>query len=370
MPSAPHLASLALLCAGILPLACGGARKKQEVAAVELAEQLPILPARNAEVYARGHSVPADPVVAVVASELPWDEALSGAAASLALDAEGPISLPQAQWMAWRAGYPFPVAVGAVGIATGLQPPQAVRSLVEERLQEGEDLGLARARAGQEDRWVALIGRPIEGVPVFDRQHAVGEALEVALPAQARWIVVSPEGLPRQGAGPVHVILDELGEWWLDATLPAGRLSLPVYAGMDMPPTPVVELPGLPSDSPTAARDELYRLLDRVRADFELAELSPDPLLETLAVAPLEALDAGAWVQEEEVQRLRAAGFVGGTADQVWCEARTVALCLEGLMRTAQGRVAVLEPGHRLVGAWARVSTDGTLLVLNLASDG
>ncbi|RME20337.1 MAG: hypothetical protein D6798_20735 [Deltaproteobacteria bacterium] len=207
------------------------------------------------------------------------------------------------------------------------------------------------------------------GVPSFARDYEEGEVLDVALPAEATWTLVSPEGRPVEGRGAVRHRLDHYGEWWLDARLPGGRLSVPLYAGMSMPPTPTMPLPGQPAAGPEEARDQACDLLVDLRDEFDLPALTCDPLLETLARQPLEQVVDGTWQREAGIARLRAAGFPEGPVDQVWCRAPTVAQCLEGLLRTAPGRVALLDPGMSLAGVQARVETDALTLLINLASE-
>jgi len=181
--------------------------------------------------------------------------------------------------------------------------------------------------------------------------------------------VVSPSGERVDGATTVDVALDEDGEWWLEAHPPGGLLSVPVYAGMAMPPVPVLELPGADAEGPDSARALAYGVVDQVRSDFGLATLSPDPTLEMLAQAPLEGLEAGTWDHSAAVARLRGAGFVGASTDQVWCQASSVAACIDNLLRSADGRAALLVPAHRFVGAQARVGSDGIRLVIGLAGE-
>ncbi len=362
----PPLRRIRLLFALALA-ACG--KKTPPPAPVE--PDNPVLPAMEADVYARGAVVPGDVRVAAAAMGRDLDEALSGGAAAMALDAGSTgFSLPMAQWAAWRAGYPFAVVLGAIGMSGDGSVPSAVQGVLGERVQAGQDLGLARARVGDDDRWVALVGQPIDGVPSFASRYEEGGTLDVALPAASTWTLVSPEGEATEGEGPIHRTLDHFGEWWLDARLPGGGLSLPLYAGMAMPPTPVLPLPGQPAAGPDDARAQAYDLLAVLREDFDLPVLVADPMLETLGEQPLQALVAGTWQRDAGVERLRAAGFTGASADELWCRAPTVSQCLEGLMRTGPGRVALLDPALSLAGVQARVEAHELTLLIDLASEG
>lgn len=365
--SSSHLIAVVAALACSLGPACAGHRSPHPV--IDLASQAPVLPAITAQIYAPGQRTPADPVVALAAAQLPVDEALSGGAAALALEGGTGFTIADARWAALRAGYPFSVRAAVSGMSDQPVMPEEVARGLAQTVQPGDHVGLARARFGQRDAWVALVATPLAGVPAFSRQHELGQTFELSLPIGSTWSLVSPEGDRFDGTDAVSLALQLEGEWWLDARVPDGRLSLPIYVELDMPPTPVLELPGQGADGPGHAADLALNLLNEVRAAFELPALSADPTLQTLALAPLERVIDGSWQRVDEVARLRSAGFLGGSADQAWCEARTVALCLESLLRTADGRVALLDDGHRLVGAATRVESRGVTIVLNLASE-
>ncbi|MCK6502723.1 hypothetical protein L6R53_04885 [Myxococcota bacterium] len=376
MARPPRPAAL-IVALGVLAAAGGCAARRAEPRSVRGLEALPpVLPAMEAEVYATGARAPADPVVALAVAGLAAagtlqgvDEALSGAAAALALDGGEALTTAQARWAAWRAGYPFLVRAVVSGRTETAGLPDAVAQGLREVVQPGDQVGLARARSGQVDRWVALVAHPLAGVPAFSRQHEVGQPLSVALPAQAEWRVVSPGGVALAGRGAVAVRLEEAGEWWLEARLPDGMLSLPVYAGMPMPPGTVLDVPGPAPGGPDEVTQQALDLLGELRATFDLPALSPDPTLRTLGHAPLEQVLLGTWQHDAAVDRLRAAGFVGPSVDQVWCRSTTVALCLEGLLHSADGRIALLDERHGLVGVAAGVDTQALTLVLTLASE-
>lgn len=360
----------AVLLPGLLQAAACSGGKRNDAARAVVDDVAPVLPAMEGEVYARGEGHPPDPLVAVAMGGRPWDEALSGGAAAAALNGpEGQLTHAGVQWAVWRAGYPFVVERIAVGLTEEPVPPAAVRGLIEDPANAGLDLGLARARRGEQDRWVALVGRPIPGAPTFARDYAAGETMELALPAEASWTLVTPEGMARTGTGPLRQRMDEEGEWWLELQLPGGRVSLPLYAGMDMPPAPVMDLPGRTVAGPDDARDLAVSLLAELRLDFELPVLVAEPVLHSLARQPLDELVAGSWDREAAVARLRSAGFLAPSTDQVWCRAPTVAQCIERLVRTASGRMALLDPALNLVGVDARVETDGVLLLFLLSAE-
>jgi hypothetical protein len=323
--------------------------------------------------YAHGPSAPKDPMVALAAHGLAWDEALSGAAGAIAVTGEQP-TMPAVRWAAIRAGYPYPVLTAVSGMADRDVAPQGMLDGLPALLRPGDDLGLARARVGSSDVWIALIGRAPSRLVPFPREVAVGDAVMLAPEGASRgsfdWTLVSPRGELRSGALPAEVVLDQMGEWWLEVDAPEGAVvaSVPLYAGMTTPPQPVV-LEGASVSGPTEASAVLLEGLNRVRQAFSMPALSVDSTLTTLADWPLEQLVGGTWKRDEGEKRLLAAGFVGGPVAQLACSEATVTDCVDGWLRKPRDRARVLDPGFRVCGIAVQVRTDGITAVLNLASD-
>jgi uncharacterized protein YkwD len=336
-------------------------------------DDTPILPAPDAAMYAHGPSMPKDPMVAAAAHGLAWDEALSGAAGAIAVSGDQP-SMPAVRWAAIRAGYPYPVITAVSGTADRDVAPQGMLDNLASLLRPGDDLGLARARVGASDAWVALIGRTHNRLVPFPREVAVGDAVMLSPANESRepfqWTLVSPHGELRSGALPADVVLDQMGEWWLEVQAPGGAVvvSVPLYAGMTTPPQPVV-LEGATVAGPTEATAALLDGVNRVRQAFDLPGLAVDSTLTTLADWPLEQLVGGTWVREDGEKRLLGAGFVGGPVAQLACSEATVPDCVDGWLRTPRDRARMLDPGFRVCGLAIQVRTDGITAVLNLASD-
>lgn len=328
-------------------------------------EQAPILPAPEADLYAAVGGQPSDPLVARAAQGLPWDEALSGAAGALALASDRGAELGQARWAAWRAGYPYPLrSVAFVSEAPGAFPKALIEAL-RPQVRPGDHVGLARARVGLEDRWVAVIGHASRTVTPFPRQVARGEALRLEGAGIARWRLTSPTGVALSGQAPGAPALTEAGEWWLELLADDGRVvvSAPVTVGMPPSPTAPLDLPGRSPSGPEEALDSALAELSDLRAVFDLPALAADETLDVLARQPLasaEPWDAGA-----ATARVRAAGFADGGG--LTCKAATVPLCLDALIRTGSGREVLLDPDWRLAGGGARVESSGVTLVLFLA---
>jgi hypothetical protein len=330
----------------------------------------PTVPAMVAPMYASGHGLPKDALVAQVALGHRWDEALSGAAASVAMDDRTVPTLEAAQHAAHRAGYPYPVKRLSVGwMDPGAYPDELARTLAA-TLTNGEDLGLARVRSQGKDRWVALISRPADTIAPFRRELRLGAEVPLQTKNPCTWSLVSPSGQLRTGTTPDKVVLGEAGEWWLEIrTLNAQVASLPLYVDMATPPAPLLELPGESVTGPGDGMALAVELLQDVRLSFGLVELQRDGTLDTLSATPLAQVLDKNWTQQDGLARLRAAGFVGGPAHQIHCRAGSVAACLDRMLRDPLRRVAILDPRLRLVGGGAQVGTDGVTLLLNLTSE-
>jgi hypothetical protein len=363
---------LALALSLAVSIACGGKKAPPEAAAIS-PSAAPILPAPEATVYATGQSDAPDPLVRQVVTRglLPWQESLAGGATTLILDVKGPLDLQQAEHAARRAGYPYPV----VRIITGEEPPAAypdgLVQAVQRSLRLGDHVGVVRARVGQADRWIALIGRPAGLALPFDRQSRVGAELVLDLDRPSTWMLVSPSGALSTGRTPGAIKLDRAGEWWLEVEDENGAriLSAPIFVGMAPPPAPLIELPGEPATGPDDAEVAALDLLAEVRDAFALPGLEEDGTLSTLAGHPLEQAIDRTWTRPDGEARLRGAGFVGGAVAQVWCQGETVAKCMDQLLTDAQGRAALMHPQVRLVGVRAQASTSGVVLLFNLASE-
>ena len=330
----------------------------------------PVVPAMEAPVYASGHSLPKDSLVAQVALGHKWDEALSGAAAALALMDDAQPTLESAQHAAHRAGYPYPVKRVSMGwMDAGAYPDELGRSLAAS-LKEGDDLGLARVRTQDRDRWVALIAHPADALAPIRRELRRGAEVPIQTRAPCTWSLISPRGELKTGTTPDTVALDEQGEWWLEVrTLNAQVASIPLYVDMATPTGPLFDLPGEAVTGPGDGVALALELLADVRQTFGLVQLQRDGTLDTLAATPLAQVLDKNWTAQDGVARLRAAGFVGGPAHQIHCTGPSVAGCLDRMLRDPRRRLALLDPGLRLVGGGAQVGTGSVTLLLNLASE-
>ena len=370
MKQLPDVARPALAWLVLSVAACGTRTPPEDASAAE--ETGPILPAPEADLYITGGGQPRDLIVAGVVGDRPWDEALSGAAGAVALAGEDDPTLAEARWAAFRAGYPYPVQKVVVGAVAADAEPRGLDDALDGLLGPGVDLGVARARVGEEDRWVALAAQRAGTLPGFAREFALGEAFALELADAHTWALVSPDGAMFDGAGAIDHRLNAEGEWWLQVE--SGQqvvTSVPLYVGMSIPPAPPFpeDAEGDGPTTPTRAAELAVEHLQALRDDFGLAIPQVDATLRTLAAAPLADLRDGSFQPGAATERLRGAGFVGGPADALGCVASTVAGCLNQLAFDADDRAALLDPGHRVVGVAADLRTSDVALVVHLASE-
>jgi len=328
----------------------------------------PILPAAVAPLYALGEIVPRDPLVraTVEAGGLPWVESLSGAAGRLAMGSEGPPDLVSARWAATRAGYPYDVQQVIVGEEVAGGYPTGLAELIRQKLRPGDQIGLARARVLERDRWVVIIGRPALQLPDFPREQRQGAVLQLAADRPGRWTLVSPVGVIHEGALPVAAVLDLDGEWWLHIEGVEGRLGLPLYVDIPTPASSLVGDAPRGLKGPQDAEAAVLQILGDVREAFGAPALQLDPTLRALTAHPLEALQAGQLDHGAAEARLRAAGFLVGPSRVLSCKAPDAAVCMDSLLRAPEARSALLDPTAAVVGLSLVVSTEGLALVLAL----
>jgi hypothetical protein len=363
---------LALLSLALSP-ACAPKKERLPETALPpgVAPQVPpILPADRARVYAVGATAPRDLLVAQVVAHagLPWVEALSGAAGRMALDPTARPDPLDARWLAAVAGYPHHVDAVIFGEeAAGAFPVGLLRAL-DGRLPPGAQLGLARARVLERDRWVALIGLPAVELAAFPREYAKGAPLLLPADRPGRWALVSPLGALRSGALPVDAVLDVDGEWWLEIETAQGKTGLPLYVDMDTPPAPLLRSAGERVAGPAETEARAHAVLAELREAFGAPGLSPEATLRALSRQPLDEAKEGRWDGEAAVGRLRAAGFVDGPAVALRCAGPTVPACVDQWMRAPAARAQLLDPALGAAGFGVETSTDGVQLVLQAAA--
>jgi hypothetical protein len=278
-----------------------------------------------------------------------WDEALSGAAAGVALAVLGGDTPDdtRVRWSAVRAGYPHAVIGRAVAASAQGAVPDVVRTALIAEGRAGRDVGLVRARGANEDVWVLLVAEPRADVGIVPRELAAGT--RVPLAPGPSWRAARP------GAGVETLdgvfVPDAPGTWLLQATDAQGPVAtLPVF--VDVPTPDLPPLRGVPAGASIEAR------VEGALGGLRVNEAPPtrDPSLASIARARLRALlEHGDDVASapDVARQLVAAGFDdGGTAGA--CRAPTVEACLEAMWWSPEDRGA-LDPSWPLVGTAASV---------------
>jgi hypothetical protein len=329
----------------------------------------PILPSPEAEMYALGDSTAKDPLVSRVSEDLPWDEALSGAAAGVGLNAGKGAILSQARWAAVVAGYPFSVEEIIIGAVEAGEYPKGLPDQLHGRSWHGRKLGLARVRKGHQDLWIALVADAGKPIPALAREYKLEESLQIDGQG-SDWRLLSPEGEIDQGRLPLERPLGVQGEWWLELSRSDEVFaSIPLYVGMGTPPTNLFSDFGAALGRPEDVEVDAMNSINRLREREGLPTFNEDGALSTLAELPLQQYLDGEWSRTSGEKRLQAAGFVGGPVYQFVCTGGNADKCLDQLSWSLDARAAFFNPGLRVIGLRAHVETQGMALILNLASE-
>ena len=329
---------------------------------------VPQVPAPQASWYTIQEDSPKDFLVSQVVRDLPWSEALSGAAAEVALKVEDrPIRLQDARWAAVRAGYPYPVEQIIVGDVDVDAFPKDLQQLLKQ--DSATQMGVVRVRKGTMDRWVVLLSNKGPITSDFPREIDVGADIQIEGVGSYR--MLTPSGNIEQGMLPFKDEMTESGEWWLEIISTTRPVSIPLYVGDGTPVHPlfVTEDVGLVIDDPEVLEDETFILFEDMRERQGLISVFDDSqLLTSFAEQALKDRLEGTWNHDANIAMLQKIGFVGGPVYQVTCEGESVYVCLDNLSWTLDGRKALLDPGVRSVGMAMHVQTNGVVMVINLSA--
>ncbi len=355
----------------IFGVGCGPKKTPNPGPLPDVVADTPVLPAPEARVYSTGSTSAADAMVEKVVEQgvMRWSESLAGAAGAMALSGDEGIGLLEARWYAVRAGYPYSVNLVMQGTESPGAWPQELVQRLAEVLTPADEVGIARARGPGMDRWVALVSRPTVVLNSFGREYVPGETLRIT-GAAAQWVLTAPDLTVTRGTLPLERVVEDEGEWWLEVRDRNGlsTVAVPLFVGID---TPMVAL--LASESNTSGPGRTKALawqhLDDVRAEYDAAPLVRDEGLESLAGHPLAQRLAGTHDSVAGVERLRKAGFVGGPAAQLACEARTAAECVSQWLERAETRSVLLNPQFKIGGLQCQARAKDVTILLNLSSD-
>lgn len=319
----------------------------------------PRLPSPRATVYAHVAATPGDPVVATALAGLPWDEALAGAAAGVALQITAGLEVDAyaLRWAAVTAAYPYPIVERSTARVAEDEVPEALVATARARAGSGHDVGLVRARDGKGDVWVLLVGQRRVDLGRIPREYGVGESLALA---DASFVVADPSGRVRTASR--ALTFDAAGEWLLQGRDAQGVIAtMPLYVGVPTPEEPPILDDARGDALPAQARDllgALYNWYGREPATF-------DPMLDSVARARLRALQEGEALPAVETQT-RVVGYADRPAGSAECRAATVAACLDGMWWSPERR-GVLVGGYPDVGVAAEAVEGGVLVVVVVA---
>ena len=348
----------------LLTLACG---PKNATSPEGPLPSIPKIPAPQAVRYSVDLDTPKDFLVAQMVRDLPWSEALSGAAAEVALKVvDRPIRLQDARWAAIRAGHPYPIDQIIVGDVDIDQFPKDLQKMLQSTT--ATRLGVVRVRKGTMDRWVVLLSKDGPLTEGFSREFDVGSELKVE--GDGTYRLLTPNGRIKHGELPLKQPMEE-GESWLEVVSNRGVVSVPIYAGEGTPVHPLfmTEDVGLEIAEPDRLEEEAFILIEEMRERQGLVSVFEDSsLLESFAEQALESVLSGTWSRTEGIQLLEKVGFVGGPVYQVTCQGESIYACLDELSWTIEGRQALLDPAVRSIGLTTHVQTNGVVMVINLSS--
>lgn len=298
-------------------------------------EALPVLPPPRGDLYARAPGRPEDPVVASVVADLGWDQALSGAAAAVALAelAGERVDLCRLRWMAVLAGYPYPLSSRSSAVVAEGTLPEALITEAQGLAGRAVDIGLVRARGGALDRWELLVSERRGEFPPLAREAAVGDRLALG---EGEWVVSDPLGHVRPAEASLRVDLP--GEWLVSARS-GGRsiATVPIYVGVDVPVLPAVRC----DVSGPRTAEGIGDWVAGLRTVYGYDALEHDPALDSVARARLRDLVAGAPLPAVAGQ-LRVAGYVNVPVAGAECRAVTIAACLENIWWSPEKRGALI----------------------------
>ncbi len=337
---------------------------------------VPVLPATSAPLYTRAPGASPDPVVAGLAADLPWDETLSGAAASLALaHSQHPLlEGHEVQWAAYRAGWPHPIlSFGIEQVAQGETPTRLLTGL---KLTKTGQIGLARARHGNIDTWILLVGEVLLDLAPFARQHEVGDTLSIQWPADVVWTHVRVRAASPSGQvllGPT-VSMEEPGEWVVEVQQVVGDRAVdlaraPIYVGVIEPQDAPLELA---RPLATGGAKEIQRLatdgLDSLRHLVEAPSLAPEPMLETSARKALSEWMGGEGISDP-VARMAGLGYGDSPVAELRCHAVSINACLDDLYWSVDSRIHLLDPSFENVGVAGGTREGNVMLVVDLGHE-
>lgn len=336
-------------------------------------ESTPVLPAIEADVYTLAPTPPADFLVAEIAKDLPFDEALAGAAAGLAIligeNTSAGFDSADLTWACIRAGWPYPLSdMRSLSVDKDERPEGLLAAL---SLHDSSRIGLARARSATSDTWVYLQSEVSQPAQPFSKTHTLGASFSnpFGTESSVKTHLLSPSGKVLDLVKKQR--LNESGEWLLQSHLEGAPILLAaLFVDMKAPQKallPFQEANTKP-DSPAALAATLLSEMHKIFFDTDQG-LQREASLDTLARIALRA-----WQNDEALPaahvRFEKLGYVREPRGEILCTGESVRACLDNLFWSIPLRKVLLSEKHKSVGIAAHQSDTGQLtLMINLASN-
>jgi len=301
-------------------------------------------------------------MVANAANGVEWDEALSGAAANLAIDLSSgtPIDSASVRWAGLKAGWPYPIS--HVGMELVAHQSECPRSLLES-IPAHTHVGIARARGATADAWVILSSTNETLASPFSKQQPINSVFEIPYS--------NPEGLILRGYGATgdlqsgtNITFDHEGEWVVEVySQQALILRAAIYVDGESPdyaPIEAVE-PNLDNID-----DEILMMINEVRGHFVDGNVRAEPILTSTSQRSLNG-----WINEgapaQSIEGLGSITLTGAPPAELFCIGATPRSCVDQIYWSATHRGPLLNANYTGAGVSSEV-IDGTIhAVIHLA---
>ena len=339
----------------------------------------PVIPALHAPVYSVAPTDPKDHLVETMLVRLTeqlgarpaWDEALSGAAGSIAMELldGNPTDEATVRWAAINAGWPYPIShIEAVATEENALPPESFGAL----LGGQSHVGMVRARGSAGEIWVALGSSPARLAAPFSKAWEVGDRFELPF-SNIDGLTLSacgPEGPTRTTSpGERSVTLDHSGEWVVEARSEASGsviLRAALHVGEELPQTP----PTSPREAPASASErgnEIASVVAEARSNFHEENLTVEPLLNSTAEATMVEWSVGGTIPGD-MRFLNDLNITAPPRAELHCIASTPRACVDQLYWSAEHRDELLRSGYSGVGVAVSDDDQGLRAVIHLAA--
>ena len=332
---------------------------------------MPILPSYKASIYTLAPTLPRDPLVRELLGDLPYDEALAGAATALSLIlSQGELTdSADVNWACQRSGWPYPLSAHRQLVLPKDTAPDGLLEGLS--LSSNSRLGVVRARSSESDIWILLQSEVEAPLSPVAMRYAIGDRLELPNDNNSplTWRATDPTGTLQLPENQLHLQLE--GEWLIEASRRDQILfRAALYVDMDTPEIPLFEFEA-PSPDLKAQENQAWQMVSLAHQMFFATEeaIQRDPSLDRSAAMALKAALNGKSVSSAQL-RFEQLGFTRLPRNEVGCTGGSVRECLDGLYWSAETRGQLFDVNHGVMGVAVSELPDGNIaLMLNLASE-